>query len=119
MFHDRVLVWHGRNQACCGGCLSNLQQVIDCGTFRRGEFPGEAERFRNIVVHAIGDGTPLLTVAQHNQGWDTVTGVEVLLAQAFDQFMLWAGFEPPRDIMAEVIVVLVGERATMAKGGML
>ncbi|KAJ5492398.1 Quinate/shikimate 5-dehydrogenase/glutamyl-tRNA reductase [Penicillium expansum] len=32
--------------------------------------------------------TPLLTEAQQNQGWDTITGVEVLLAQAFDQFLL-------------------------------
>lgn len=32
---------------------------------------------------------PLFTVAQQTQGWDTVTGVEVLLAQDFDQFLLW------------------------------
>ncbi|KAJ6139513.1 hypothetical protein N7471_005999 [Penicillium samsonianum] len=63
--------------------------------------------------------TPLLTAAQQNQGWDTVTGVEVLLAQAFDQFLLWTGLEPPREIMAEAIVVLDRERATMAKGGNL
>ncbi|KAJ5356354.1 hypothetical protein N7517_010963 [Penicillium concentricum] len=63
--------------------------------------------------------TPLLTAAQQNQGWDMVTGVEVLLAQAFDQFLLWTGLEPPRDIMAEAVVVLDGERATMDKGGML
>ncbi|KAJ5496900.1 hypothetical protein N7463_008887 [Penicillium fimorum] len=63
--------------------------------------------------------TPLLAVAQQNQGWDTVTGVEVLLAQAFDQFLLWTGLEPPKNIMAEAIVVLDGERATMAKDGML
>ncbi|KAJ5177984.1 uncharacterized protein N7500_000683 [Penicillium coprophilum] len=62
--------------------------------------------------------TPLLTAAQQNQGWDTVTGVEVLLAQAFDQFSLWTGLEPPRDIMAEAVVVHE-ERATMAKSGML
>ncbi|CAI7623616.1 unnamed protein product [Penicillium glandicola] len=60
--------------------------------------------------------TPLLTAAQQNQGWDTVTGVEVLLAQAFDQFLLWTGLEPPREIMAEAIVVLDGKRATMDKG---
>lgn len=62
--------------------------------------------------------TPLLTAAQQNQGWDTITGVEVLLAQAFDQFLLWTGLEPPREIMAEAVVVF-DDRVTMAKGGML
>jgi shikimate-5-dehydrogenase len=63
--------------------------------------------------------TPLLTAAQRHHGWDTVTGVEVLLAQAFDQFLLWTGLEPPRDIMEEAIVALDKERAAIAKGGML
>ncbi|KAJ5607513.1 hypothetical protein N7537_004132 [Penicillium hordei] len=63
--------------------------------------------------------TPLLTAAQQNQGWDTVTGVEVLLAQAFDQFLLWTGLEPPREIMAEAIVALDNQRSTVAKTGML
>jgi shikimate 5-dehydrogenase len=45
--------------------------------------------------------TPLMTAAQQNQGWDRVTGVEALLAQAFDQSLLWTGFEPPREIMTE------------------
>ncbi|KAJ5952298.1 uncharacterized protein N7479_010711 [Penicillium vulpinum] len=63
--------------------------------------------------------TPLLTAAQQNLGWDTVTGMEVLLAQAFDQFLLWTGLEPPKEIMAGVISALDGERATAAKGGVL
>lgn len=63
--------------------------------------------------------TPLLTAAQQNQGWDTVTGVEVLLAQAFDQFLLWTGLEPPREIMTEAIVALDDKRSTVAKAGML
>ena len=62
--------------------------------------------------------TPLLMAAQKH-GWDTVTGLEVLLAQAFDQFLLWTGLEAPRDVMAEAIVVLDKERAALAKGGML
>ncbi|KAL3472374.1 hypothetical protein BJX99DRAFT_235637 [Aspergillus californicus] len=45
--------------------------------------------------------TPLLTVAQNCPGWVTVTGVEVLLAQAFDQFRLWTGLEPPKDTMTK------------------
>ncbi|CDM30822.1 3-dehydroquinate synthase AroB [Penicillium roqueforti FM164] len=52
---------------------------------------------------------PLLTAAQQNQGWDTVTGVEVLLTQAPDQFLLWMRLELPREIM-EVTVVLIESR---------
>ncbi|OJJ00772.1 hypothetical protein ASPVEDRAFT_128860 [Aspergillus versicolor CBS 583.65] len=48
--------------------------------------------------------TPLLTVAQRHSGWATVTGVEVLLAQAFDQFKLWTGLEPPREEMIEAVL---------------
>ncbi|KGO35969.1 Quinate/shikimate 5-dehydrogenase/glutamyl-tRNA reductase [Penicillium expansum] len=62
---------------------------------------------------------PLLTEAQQNQGWDMITGVEVLLAQAFDQFLLFTGLELPREIMAEAVVVFDRDRATTAKGGML
>jgi shikimate-5-dehydrogenase len=39
--------------------------------------------------------TPLLKVARSQQGWETVTGLDVLLAQAFDQYRLWTGKEPP------------------------
>ncbi|CAI7574997.1 unnamed protein product [Penicillium viridicatum] len=59
--------------------------------------------------------TPLLVAAQQNQGWDTATGVEVLLTQAFDQFLLWTGLEPPREIVAEAIVALDGKQSTVAK----
>ena len=45
--------------------------------------------------------------------------MEVLLAEAFDQFLLWIGLEPPREIMAEAIVALDGKRSTVAKAGML
>lgn len=67
--------------------------------------------------------TPLLRVAQSHQRWSTVTGVEVLLAQAFDQFALWTGLEPPKDVMARAIVTHDLEHTTTikgtAKGGML
>jgi len=43
-------------------------------------------------------------VAQRHEGWATVTGVEVLLAQAFDQFKLWTGLEPPREEMIEAVL---------------
>ncbi|KAL5335994.1 hypothetical protein BJX70DRAFT_410130 [Aspergillus crustosus] len=47
--------------------------------------------------------TPLLSAAERCQGWETVTGVEVLLAQAFDQYTLWTGLEPPKREMIEVV----------------
>ncbi|OJJ61438.1 hypothetical protein ASPSYDRAFT_87982 [Aspergillus sydowii CBS 593.65] len=52
--------------------------------------------------------TPLLTVAQRHEGWAAVTGVEVLLAQAFDQFELWTGLEPPREAMIEAVLAREG-----------
>ena len=64
--------------------------------------------------------TPLLSVAQRHQGWHTVTGVEVLLAQAYDQFYLWTGCEPPREKMIEAVVKHERERAKGGvKGGLL
>ncbi|KAJ5243385.1 uncharacterized protein N7469_001712 [Penicillium citrinum] len=47
--------------------------------------------------------TPLLTVAQRHEGWKTVTGLEVLLAQGYDQFRLWTGLEPPKEEMAKAV----------------
>jgi pentafunctional AROM polypeptide len=64
--------------------------------------------------------TPLLSVAQRNEGWYTVTGVEVLLAQAYDQFYLWTGCEPPREKMVEAVAQHERERARGGtKGGLL
>ncbi|KAI0163104.1 putative pentafunctional AROM polypeptide [Pestalotiopsis sp. NC0098] len=47
--------------------------------------------------------TPLMTAAEAHPGWRTLSGVDVLLAQAFDQFRLWTGFEPPTDQMIEAV----------------
>ncbi|KAJ5363451.1 uncharacterized protein N7496_009164 [Penicillium cataractarum] len=64
--------------------------------------------------------TPLLSVAQRNEGWFTVTGVEVLLAQAYDQFYLWTGLEPPREKMVEAVAEHEREKARgVTKGGLL
>ncbi|KAJ5747343.1 uncharacterized protein N7511_009039 [Penicillium nucicola] len=63
--------------------------------------------------------TPLLTVAQRHHGWDTVSGVEVLLAQAFDQFVLWTGLQPPKDVMTEAVLALDRHEPAKATGGML
>lgn len=46
---------------------------------------------------------PLLVAAEGCPGWDRITGLEVLLYQAFDQFELWTGLKAPQDDMAEAI----------------
>lgn len=63
--------------------------------------------------------TPLLTVAQRRECWYTVTGVEVLLAQAYDQFQLWTGREAPTEIMVEAVAAHEREKARGKKIGML
>jgi shikimate-5-dehydrogenase len=45
--------------------------------------------------------TPLLKAAGKAAGWKTVTGVEVLLEQAFDQSQLWLGLPAPKSVMVE------------------
>ncbi|KAL1862763.1 hypothetical protein VTK73DRAFT_6662 [Phialemonium thermophilum] len=47
--------------------------------------------------------TPLLTAAQTHPGWETVTGIQVLLSQAFDQYRLWTRKEPPTKVMEEAV----------------
>ncbi|KAJ5646554.1 hypothetical protein N7490_002926 [Penicillium lividum] len=63
--------------------------------------------------------TPLLDAAQKHEGWETVTGVEVLLAQAYDQFELWTGLEAPKKTMVEAVAQHEREKARKEKGGML
>ncbi|KAJ5912165.1 uncharacterized protein N7473_001468 [Penicillium subrubescens] len=64
--------------------------------------------------------TPLLSVAHRHEGWYTVTGVEVLLAQAYDQFHLWTGCEPPKEKMIEAVAQHERENARGgSKGGLL
>jgi len=48
--------------------------------------------------------TPLLMVAQRHPGWEAVTGIQVLLAQAFDQYRLWTKKEPPTKAMVEAVM---------------
>ncbi|KAL4799533.1 hypothetical protein BDV19DRAFT_376340 [Aspergillus venezuelensis] len=48
--------------------------------------------------------TPLLTAAGRHKGWTGVTGVEVLLAQAFDQYRLWTGIEAPKEGMVNAVL---------------
>lgn len=49
-------------------------------------------------------GTPLLTVAKMNSGWQPISGVEVLLEQAFDQFRLWTGLPAPQVVMKDALL---------------
>ncbi|KAJ5175846.1 shikimate / quinate 5-dehydrogenase protein [Penicillium canariense] len=63
--------------------------------------------------------TPLLTVARRNEGWSEATGVDVLLAQAYDQFYLWTGCEPPRGKMIEAIAEHERGKAKVTTGGSL
>lgn len=63
--------------------------------------------------------TPLLSVAQKHKDWHTVTGVEVLLEQAYAQFRLWTDREPPKAQMIEAVALQEREKAKLIKGGML
>lgn len=47
--------------------------------------------------------TPLMAAAAKWSGWRVLNGLDVLLAQAFDQFRLWTGLEPPKEIMIEAV----------------
>jgi shikimate-5-dehydrogenase len=47
--------------------------------------------------------TPLLKVAKRKESWVTVTGVEVLLAQAFVQSELWLGLPAPKEEMIRAL----------------
>jgi pentafunctional AROM polypeptide len=65
--------------------------------------------------------TPLLNAAKGSAGWVTVNGVEVLLAQGFEQYRLWTGREAPKDKVIQAVVEKMGERARVDRGffGML
>ncbi|GAD92701.1 shikimate / quinate 5-dehydrogenase, protein [Paecilomyces variotii No. 5] len=52
--------------------------------------------------------TPLLKAAKRNSEWETITGLQVLLAQAFDQYRLWTGKEPPRKVIVDAIIAHEG-----------
>jgi shikimate-5-dehydrogenase len=47
--------------------------------------------------------TPLIMAARQQEGWETITGIQVLLAQAFDQYRLWTGREAPREVMIKAV----------------
>ena len=47
--------------------------------------------------------TPLLIAAATHEGWVTVTGIEVLLEQAFDQSKFWLGLPAPKEFMVRAL----------------
>lgn len=47
--------------------------------------------------------TPLLLAAKKHQGWDIITGIQVLLSQAFDQYKLWTGKDAPRKAILDAV----------------
>jgi len=59
--------------------------------------------------------TPLLKVAGKVKGWNTVTGVEVLLEQAFVQSELWLELQAPRKHMIEELEREDARRAAEVK----
>ncbi|KAJ5618431.1 hypothetical protein N7528_007074 [Penicillium herquei] len=63
--------------------------------------------------------TPLLTAAQRNKGWNTVTGLEVLLAQAYDQFRLWTDRDPPVEEMKEAVALHETQKERKAASSVL
>ena len=66
-------------------------------------FAGKSDRGLCIDMAYNPRRTPLLAVAETQSGWNTVTGVEVLLYQAFVQFELWTGLEAPQTVMKEAV----------------
>lgn len=48
--------------------------------------------------------TPLLLAAKKHDGWDVITGIQVLLSQAFDQYKLWTGLDAPRKVILDAVM---------------
>jgi shikimate-5-dehydrogenase len=67
--------------------------------FPRGLFGNEEMKGVCIDMAYKPRETPLLKVAGTIQRWRTVTGVEVLLEQAFEQSELWLGLPAPKEVM--------------------
>jgi shikimate-5-dehydrogenase len=67
--------------------------------FPRGLFGNESKKGICVDMAYKPRDTPLLKVAATTEGWRTVTGVEVLLEQAFEQSELWLGLPAPKEVM--------------------
>jgi shikimate-5-dehydrogenase len=47
--------------------------------------------------------TPLMRIAQGQEGWATANGLDALLEQGLIQFKIWTGLEAPREVMSAAI----------------
>jgi shikimate-5-dehydrogenase len=47
--------------------------------------------------------TPLMRIAQDQEGWATASGLDALLEQGLIQYKIWTGLGAPRDVMSEAI----------------
>lgn len=54
--------------------------------------------------------THLLTATLKHSGWVKADGLEVLLRQAFEQFRLWTGLEPPEAVMRKAVADEIRKR---------
>jgi shikimate-5-dehydrogenase len=97
--------------------LSNIADVIEAGVSPDviiGTIPADVTSIEDFPLALFGHksgicvdmaykprSTPLLKAAGKRNDWKLVTGVEVLLEQAFDQSSLWLGLPAPKAIMIE------------------
>ncbi|KAJ9144592.1 Aromatic compound dioxygenase [Pleurostoma richardsiae] len=97
------------------GIIPNLEQWPDKPDIIIGTVPADKtteQQFANLFgskglcidMSYKPRQTPLLTVAQRQLGWEAVTGVQVLIAQAFEQYRLWTGLQPPKDAMLHAVM---------------
>ncbi|KAK7208364.1 putative pentafunctional AROM polypeptide [Myxozyma melibiosi] len=57
------------------------------------------------------DVTPLMRAAEKSGGaWKVVRGTDVLLGQGYEQFRLWTGLEPPKEVMIDALTKEVERR---------
>jgi shikimate-5-dehydrogenase len=47
--------------------------------------------------------TPLMRIAQDQEGWATANGLDALLEQGLIQYKIWTGLDAPRDVMSAAI----------------
>jgi shikimate dehydrogenase len=73
---------------------------------RQSESPATADQLRRVRLAYDLVYNPFETrflSAARQAGCQTLSGVEMLLAQAFEQFKLWTGAEPNEQIMRETV----------------
>ena len=56
-------------------------------------------RFNSFSTDRTLEAKDMLSMRAREAGCDTLGGIEMLLAQAVEQFKLWTGSEPDREVM--------------------